>query len=436
MSTRSIPNGPTSALQPCALQWPLGEGAHRRQAEGSPKYNSFIVELRKSAAGELFDLDTSWGRAEGASDVPGVLPCFVNVNVPGVVATLMEDRGGSVEEALAATSVDQPLGLPSEARVAAKTRHAGKAACAPEPDPGSQAIRLDNVCVPTSPTPVSRAIVSCAPEGISIEVGDASVTLDGKRPEGLAQRSSKAEVREPKPTSDEVHALASMVDSEPQAGGERGAALAGENRLLQASGRRPGAGRDAPYASEHHSASFVGPGVSPHGFSPGGFLDARCVDARQQDDQGAPAVQTSSTVEIAKQTSPRQISLVLRSETSAEIGVELRIASGKAHVGIVASADDARMIRADQTQLENKILTSTGLSAEVTVSVHSDQSAASMMTGDDGKFGFEPRASTRDEEAGRGQTPRGTIDQDRGEGRRQDRREADRARASDRRLLL
>lgn len=432
MSTGSISNGPTIALQPCALQRPLGEGAHRRPADGSPKSNSFVAELRKSGPGELFDLDASRGRAEAASDVPAVMPFL---NVAGMVATLTEDRGGNVEEALAATSIEQPRGAPSETSDAAKARHAGKAACASESDPNSHSIHSKSVSGVASSLPTSGASVTGAPERFLVESGHAPVASDGRRPEVLVQRPAETHGRQPKRTTDDLRNLAVMPNAQPLEAGEPVAADAGGGRLLQVSRQRPGAGDELPDRGEHHRSSSEGSDVSPYGFSGGGFLDFKCVDDRQ-DGESAPAAHTSSTVEIAKQTSPRQISLVLRSETSAEIGVELRIASGKAHVGIVASADDAWMIRTDQTQLENKILTSTGLSAEVTVSVHGDQSAASMTTGDDGKFGFEPRGSTRDEEAGRGQTPHGTVDQDRGEGRRRDRREADRARVSDRRLLL
>ncbi|MCB1541300.1 MAG: hypothetical protein KDJ25_10775 [Rhodoblastus sp.] len=133
----------------------------------------------------------------------------------------------------------------------------------------------------------------------------------------------------------------------------------------------------------------------------------------------------------------QHLSLLLQSETGDDVGVEISIENDMAHVEIVASSEDARLIRSDREVLEDGLRSATGMSAEVSIACYPDQSSWSERIGGESYSGQRPKSGWRDgDPSNRRQDCEGLEVDDDGKGRRSASGETDIRHASGRGLVL
>ena len=92
----------------------------------------------------------------------------------------------------------------------------------------------------------------------------------------------------------------------------------------------------------------------------------------------------------------QHLSLLVQSETGDDVGVEISIKDDRAHVEIVASSGDARLIRSDRGALEDGLRSAIGMRAEVSIASYPDQPPWSASVGSEPNSGQRPRSAWRD----------------------------------------
>ena len=413
-----------------------------RTAVESEGRGRFETHLSKGISKRFRDPDASRPSAHSASNMPVAAMSFVAVSVSLLTAACGEKRGEDAEATSDRGSTRPTIPAPHMERVTAGPQYCGNCLSVPDPSATSSSAdsRVSRELVRTEA--MSDAAVGARSStpwgGVGVEVG---------RPHSatVARVPGHHDAREP-----------DVADAGRD--GSRGAMDAGDVLGDFSGAERPGLlGRVAPDArralvvqtrcahrSDGQASRDDGVETRLTTQLPGSAADAReaidHMETAARETSGAmlyPTVDPLCALDkVSKQRFSGQINLLLRSETSQEVAVELRLEGDKAHIGILASADDAWIIKRNQPELEGALLSSAGLSAEVTVSAREDCVDAAPATWSNGNVGNDPHASGRNEGEGRARTFSGRDDE-KGEGKRRlGREDARHAWRSDRRLVL